>query len=238
MIYKIPFNFLLLGTTHTCVAICINGETKLIPTENYKSTVPSYVAFKQGSNEVLVGEVAKNQAHENPSGTIYNAKLLIGRKYEEVEELIQGWSFNVIESNHNPVISLRNNQVIQPEFISAKILSHIKQLAEKYCQGKPITRAVITVPAYFKNGQRQATLDAGRIAGIEVLQIINEPTAAALAYNLQHSSTLLRTIRTQDTLNVLVYDLGGGTFDVSVLTIDKFGMIQVQAVKGCNLGEK
>ncbi len=213
-----------LGTTYSCFGVYINGQVEIITNEQGNRTLPSYVSFT--NEERYIGETAKNMAGQNPKNTVYDAKRLIGRKYndETIQNDLEHYTFDIVKDNNSrPVIQveyLDETKQFYPEQISAMILEKIKNLAEKYL-GKPVTKAVITVPAYFNDAQRNATKDAGRIAGLDVLRIINEPTAAALAYGLQEKSTK----------NILVYDLGGGTFDVTVLTLDD-GVFEVKSTAG------
>jgi len=219
-----------LGTTYSCVAVWSLAEDRVIviPNSMGNFTTPSYVAFTD--DERLIGDAAKNQAALNPLNTIYDAKRLIGRKFSEsiVQNDLKHWPFSVVSSSNlddKPKILARyknTDKSFSAEEISSMILSHMKEIAEKFI-GKPVKKAVITVPAYFNDSQRQATADAGTIAGLEVLRIINEPTAAALAYGLGDTNIKDR--------NILIFDLGGGTFDVSILNVDD-GVFQVLAVHG------
>ncbi|THD28308.1 Glucose-regulated [Fasciola hepatica] len=203
-----------LGTTYCCVATFQNGVVEIIPNDQGNLTTPSYVAFT--STQRLVGEAAKEQATRNPSNTVYDAKRLIGRRIDEVmvkDDRIN-WPFDVI--HHQGKLKIRVEvdglgRLFLPEEISSMLLDKMKQVAEAYL-GTSVIDAVVTVPAYFNNTQRQATKDAGIIAGLNVLRVISEPTAAAIAYGLDKTK--------KKECNVLVYDLGGGTFDVSVLTIN------------------
>ncbi|TPP65837.1 DnaK-type molecular chaperone BiP [Fasciola gigantica] len=203
-----------LGTTYCCVATFQNGVVEIIPNDQGNLTTPSYVAFT--STQRLVGEAAKEQATRNPSNTVYDAKRLIGRRIDEVmvkDDRIN-WPFDVI--HHQGKLKIRVEvdglgRLFLPEEISSMLLDKMKQVAEAYL-GTSVIDAVVTVPAYFNNTQRQATKDAGIIAGLNVLRVISEPTAAAIAYGLDRTK--------KKECNVLVYDLGGGTFDVSVLTIN------------------
>ena len=215
-----------LGTTFSCVGVFQNGKTEIIANSQGNRTTPSYVAFTD--NERLIGDAAKNQSHGNPNNTIFDAKRLIGRKYSEesVQKDKKLWPFQVLaDSNDKPQICARYKGEMKKyhaEEISSMVLSHMKETAEAYL-GETVTDAVITVPAYFNDSQRQATKDAGKIAGLNVLRIINEPTAAAIAYGLQGKG--------KGEQNVLIFDLGGGTFDVSLLTIDE-GIFEVKATAG------
>jgi molecular chaperone DnaK len=199
-----------LGTTNSCVAIVEAGNTKIIENSEGARTTPSIVAYN--NDEVLVGASAKRQAVTNPKNTIYAAKRLIGRKFKEkaVQKDIDLMPYEIIESKNGDAWVRANGKELAPPQISAEVLRKMKQTAEDYL-GQTVTQAVITVPAYFNDQQRQATKDAGQIAGLEVLRIINEPTAAALAYGVDKSSDKDR--------KVAVYDLGGGTFDVSIIEI-------------------
>jgi len=199
-----------LGTTNSCVAIIENGNTKVIENSEGARTTPSIVAYT--NNEVLVGASAKRQAITNPKNTIYAAKRLIGRKFTEqaVQKDINLMPYKIIQADNGDAWVEANNEKLAPPQISAEVLRKMKKTAEDYL-GSEVTQAVITVPAYFNDSQRQATKDAGRIAGLEVLRIINEPTAAALAYGVDKESKVDRKIA--------VYDLGGGTFDISIIEI-------------------
>jgi molecular chaperone DnaK len=208
-----------LGTTNSVIAAWEGGEAKVLPNAEGARTTPSVVAFTD-TGERLVGQLARRQAILNPKGTIYSAKRFIGRKYDEVSEEAKAVAFDVVPGpNGEARFEIRGKQYA-PEEISALILRKLADDAGKYL-GERVTEAVITVPAYFNDAQRQATKDAGRIAGLEVLRIINEPTAAALAYGLDK--------RGHET--VLVFDLGGGTFDVSLLDVGD-GVVEVRATAG------
>jgi heat shock protein 5 len=214
-----------LGTTYSCVGVYTAGRVEIVANDQGNRITPSYVAFTD--TERLIGDAAKNQATVNPNRTIYDAKRLIGRKFtdDEVQRDLKHWPFAVKDKNGKPAIevSLRESETkqFQPEEISAMVLTKMKETAEAYL-GKSIQNAVVTVPAYFNDAQRQATKDAGTIANINVQRIINEPTAAAIAYGLDKKG---------GEKNILVFDLGGGTFDVSILTIDQ-GVFEVVATKG------
>jgi len=199
-----------LGTTNSCVAIVENGSTKVIENSEGARTTPSIVAYT--SNEILVGASAKRQAVTNPKNTIYAAKRLIGRKFKEpaVQKDIDLMPYKITEATNGDAWVEANGEQLAPPQISAEVLRKMKKTAEDYL-GQEVTQAVITVPAYFNDSQRQATKDAGRIAGLEVLRIINEPTAAALAYGVDKADKKDR--------KVAVYDLGGGTFDISIIEI-------------------
>ena len=212
-----------LGTTNSCMSVMEGGESVVIPNSEGARTTPSVVAFAKGG-ERLVGQAAKRQAVTNPSNTIFSAKRFIGRKFDEVQEEAASLPYNVVSGKNGDAyieceVSGKKEQ-FAPEQISAMILGKLKSDAEAYL-GETVTEAVITVPAYFNDAQRQATKDAGQIAGLEVKRIINEPTAAALAYGLDKG---------QDEV-IAVYDLGGGTFDVSILEIGD-GVFEVKATNG------
>ncbi|MDD5300490.1 MAG: molecular chaperone DnaK [Gallionella sp.] len=199
-----------LGTTNSCVAIMENGKTKVIENAEGTRTTPSIIAYME-DGEVLVGAPAKRQAVTNPKNTLYGVKRLIGRRFEEpmVQKDIKMVPYDIIKAkNGDAWIKVRNKEISAPE-ISAEVLMKMKKTAEDYL-GEPVTEAVITVPAYFNDSQRQATKDAGRIAGLEVKRIINEPTAAALAFGLD---------KQEGDRKIAVYDLGGGTFDISIIDI-------------------
>merc|ERR1719461_1114146 len=213
-----------LGTTYSCVGIYENGKVSIIANDQGNRITPSYVAFTE--TERLVGDAAKNQAAVNPKNTVFDAKRLIGRKYGDktVKSDMKLWPFDVVNKDSKPHIKVQykgESRTFAPEEISAFVLQKMKQTAENYL-GHPVTHAVVTVPAYFDDSQRQATKDAGTIAGMTVLRIINEPTAAAIAYGLDKQN--------RET-NIIVYDLGGGTFDVSLLTLDE-GVFEVLATHG------
>jgi molecular chaperone DnaK len=208
-----------LGTTNSCIATVEGGHPTVIPNAEGQRTTPSVVAFTE-DGERLVGQLARRQAILNPKGTIYSAKRFIGRRFEEVQSELNAVSFDVVAGPDGAVrFEIRGKQYA-PEEISAQVLRKLVEDASKFL-GEKVTEAVITVPAYFNDAQRQATKDAGRIAGVEVLRIINEPTAAALAYGLDRAQNE----------TVLVYDLGGGTFDVSVLDVGD-GVVEVRATSG------
>ncbi|CAB3258271.1 unnamed protein product [Arctia plantaginis] len=212
-----------LGTAYSCVAVWKQGSVEVIANELGNRTTPSCVAFTESGR--LIGEEARNQAAFNSANTIFNAKRLIGRRYDDigVQTNLRHWPFKITNENGKPMILVQNNEQTKsfaPEEISSMVLFKMKEIAENYL-GKKVDKAVITVPAYFNDSQRQATRTAGLIAGLEVLRITNEPTAAALAYGLDRKGDK----------NVLVYDLGGGTFDVSVLSI--FGSVyEVKSTAG------
>ena len=214
-----------LGTTYSCVGIFKNGRVEIIPNEFGNRITPSFVAFTD--EERLVGEAAKNQAHMNPERSIYVVKRLIGRKFDdkEVQRDIKWLPYKVVSKGGKPYVEVDMPGVgvkqLSPEEVSSMILIKMKEIAENFL-GQEVKHAVITVPAYFNDAQRQATKDAGMISGLEVLRIINEPSAAAIAYGLDKKS---------GEKNVVVFDLGGGTFDVSLLTIDN-GVFEVLATAG------
>jgi len=213
-----------LGTTYSCVGVFQNGKVEIIANEQGNRITPSYVAFT--STERLIGDAAKNQVASNPENTVYDAKRLIGRKYADrtVKADMKLWPFEVFDKDSKPYIRVEykgKKQTFAAEEISAMVLTKMKNIAEDYL-GKDVTHAVITVPAYFDDAQRQSTKDAGTIAGLTVMRIINEPTAAAIAYGLDKNN--------KET-NIMVYDLGGGTFDVSLLTLDE-GVFEVVATNG------
>jgi heat shock protein 1/8 len=216
-----------LGTTFSAVAVWQNGRVEIIANDQGNRTTPSYVAFT--SEDRLIGDSAKGQAAANPSNTIYDAKRLIGRKFNDqiVQQDISHWPFKVIESTGGrPKFDVEwkgERHQFLPEEISAAVLTKMKLIAESYL-GHSVKDAVITVPAYFNDSQRQATKDAGAIAGLNVLRIINEPTAAALAYGLDK-------VEQKGEKNVLVFDCGGGTHDISILTLDE-GVFEVKATGG------
>ncbi|MFH1020390.1 MAG: Hsp70 family protein, partial [Pseudomonadota bacterium] len=210
-----------LGTTNSCVAVMEGGEPKVIANVEGNRTTPSVVAFSN-SGERLVGQVAKRQAVTNPTRTLHAIKRLIGRKFidAEVKKSIEISPFKIVNGKDGDAAVEVDGKVMTPAEISAMILTKMKQTAEEYL-GEEVTEAVITVPAYFNDSQRQATKDAGRIAGLNVQRIINEPTAAALAYGLDKKGEE----------KIAVFDLGGGTFDVSVLEIGD-GVFEVKSTNG------
>ena len=207
-----------LGTTNSCVAVMEGGEPKVIPNEEGGRTTPSVVGFTK-TGERLVGQVAKRQAITNPENTVYSIKRFMGRRFNEVSEEIKMVPYKVVQSGDHVAILAQGKEYTPPQ-ISALILQKLKKAAEDYL-GEKVTEAVITVPAYFNDAQRQATKDAGQIAGLEVKRIINEPTAAALAYGLD---------KVKDE-TIAVYDFGGGTFDISILEVGE-GVIEVKATNG------
>ncbi|MEV6036844.1 molecular chaperone DnaK [Nonomuraea sp. NPDC052116] len=208
-----------LGTTNSVIAATVDGHPTVLPNAEGSRTTPSVVAFTD-QGERLVGQMARRQAILNPKGTIYSSKRFIGRRFDEVKSEIHAVSFDVVEGPQGAVRFQVGDKQYAPEEVSGLVLRKLAADAAKYL-GEKVTEAVITVPAYFNDAQRQATKDAGRIAGLEVLRIINEPTAAALAYGLDK--------KTNET--VLVFDLGGGTFDVSILDIGE-GVVEVRATSG------
>ncbi|XP_049304492.1 heat shock protein 68-like [Bactrocera dorsalis] len=215
-----------LGTTYSCVGVFQHGKVEIIANDQGNRTTPSYVAFTD--SERLIGDAAKNQVAMNPKNTVFDAKRLIGRKYDDqkIQADMKHWPFTVVNDCGKPKLSVEfkgEQKKFAPEEISSMVLTKMKETAEAYL-GTSVRDAVITVPAYFNDSQRQATKDAGAIAGLNVLRIINEPTAAALAYGLDKN---LKGER-----NVLIFDLGGGTFDVSILTIDEGSLFEVRATAG------
>lgn len=217
-----------IGTTTSCAAIWINDRVEIIPdTQTGSRIIPSYVSFSD--EEKLVGDAAKNQSTMNPKNTVYDTKRLIGRKFDDpiVQDDIKLWSFAVSgDVNNKPLINVKykkEDKTFHPEEISAMVIQRLKETTESFI-GHPLKKVVITVPAYFNDSQRQATKDAGAIAGLEVLRIINEPTAAAIAYGLDKTDD-------KKERNILVFDCGGGTHDVSILTLDG-GIFEVKATGG------
>jgi heat shock protein 1/8 len=214
-----------LGTTYSCVGVWQNDRVEIIANDQGNRTTPSYVAFNE--KERLIGDAAKNQVSMNPTNTVFDAKRLIGRSMSDlnVQRDMKHWPFKVVPGKSNqPMIQVNYNdeeKIFSPEEISSMILIKMKEIAESYL-GKEVKNAVITVPAYFNDSQRQSTKDAGLIAGLNVLRIINEPTAAAIAYGLD---------KKKEEQTILIFDLGGGTFDVSILSIDD-GIFEVKATAG------
>src|SRR5512136_2609754 len=210
-----------LGTTNSCVAIMEGGQIKVIENSEGARTTPSIVAYQE-DGEILVGASAKRQAVTNPRNTLYAVKRLIGRRFEEkeVQKDINLMPFKIVKApNGDAWVEVRGKK-IAPQQVSAEVLRKMKKTAEDYL-GEEVKEAVITVPAYFNDSQRQATKDAGRIAGLDVKRIINEPTAASLAYGLDKKKDE----------KIAVYDLGGGTFDISILEIGE-GVIEVKSTNG------
>jgi heat shock protein 1/8 len=215
-----------LGTTYSCVAVYEGNSVEIIANEQGSFTTPSFVSFT--SEERLIGEAAKNQAAMNPANTVFDIKRLIGRRFDDdtVKKDVESWPFKVVDQGGNPMVQveyLGETKTFSPQEISAMVLTKMKEVAEVKL-GKKIEKAVVTVPAYFNDNQRQATKDAGSISGLNVLRIINEPTAAAIAYGLGSG-------KSEKERNVLIYDLGGGTFDVSLLHIQG-GVFTVKATAG------
>ncbi|HEU4618526.1 MAG TPA: Hsp70 family protein, partial [Gammaproteobacteria bacterium] len=210
-----------LGTTNSCVAVMEGGTPKVIENSEGDRTTPSIVAFTK-DGEVLVGQTAKRQAVTNPQNTLFAIKRLIGRRFDDavVQKDVGMVPYKIVRADNGDAwVEVQGKKMAPPE-ISARVLTKMKQTAEDYL-GEKVTEAVITVPAYFNDSQRQATKDAGKIAGLEVKRIINEPTAAALAYGLDKKSSE----------TILVFDLGGGTFDVSILEVGD-GVVEVKATSG------
>ncbi|OWF52590.1 78 kDa glucose-regulated protein-like [Mizuhopecten yessoensis] len=214
-----------LGTTYSCVGVFKNGRVEIIANDQGNRITPSYVAFTS-EGERLIGDAAKNQLTSNPENTVFDVKRMIGRTWDDksVQKDIKFYPFNVVNKGNKPHVDVDTGSArksFSPEEISAMVLGKMKEIAEAFL-GKEVSNAVITVPAYFNDAQRQATKDAGTIAGLNVMRIINEPTAAAIAYGLD---------KKEGEKNILVFDLGGGTFDVSLLTIDN-GVFEVVATNG------
>ena len=214
-----------LGTTYSCVGVWQNDRVEIIANDQGNRTTPSYVAFTD--TERIIGDGAKNQASQNPKNTVFDAKRLIGRKFsdKQTQSDLKFFPFNVVDKQDKPYISVESRgerREFLPEEISSMVLVKMKEIAESYL-GTKVTDAVITVPAYFNDAQRAATRDAGSIAGLNVLRIINEPTAASIAYGLDK--------KTEEERHILIFDLGGGTFDVSILSIEE-GVYEVKSTAG------
>merc|ERR1712012_732498 len=215
-----------LGTTYSCVGVFEHGKVEILANDQGNRTTPSYVAFND--TERLIGDAAKNQVAMNPTNSVFDAKRLLGRKFTDasVQSDKKHWSFNVISDGGKPNVQVEykgEEKVFSPEEISSMVLQKMKEIAESYL-GTTVTDAVVTVPAYFNDAQRQATKDAGSIAGLNVLRIVNEPTAAAIAYGLDKKAS-------GGEKNILIFDLGGGTFDVSILSIED-GIFEVKSTAG------
>src|SRR5438876_4002090 len=208
-----------LGTTNSVVAVMEGGQPTVIPNQEGSRTTPAVVAFTK-SGERLVGQVAKRQSITNPENTIFSIKRFMGRRYEEVSEEMKMVPYKVVRGDNGDARVDIGGKKYSPPEISAMILTKLKEAAESYL-GEKVTQAVITVPAYFNDAQRQATKDAGKIAGLEVMRIINEPTAAALAYGLDKKKNE----------TIAVYDFGGGTFDISILEVGD-GVVEVKSTNG------
>jgi len=206
-----------LGTTNSVVSIMEGDEPKIIENQEGARTTPSIVAFT--GDEVLVGQTAKNQAVTNPERTIHSIKRFIGMRFNDLQDEIKKVSYKVVPTGNDVRVEI-DGKKYSPEEISAKVLTKLKKAAEAYL-GQPVTEAVITVPAYFNDSQRQATKDAGKIAGLDVKRIINEPTAAALAYGLDKKKDEI----------IAVYDFGGGTFDISILEVGE-NVVEVISTNG------
>ena len=215
-----------LGTTYSCVGVWQNDRVEILPNDQGNRTTPSYVAFTD--SERMIGDAAKNQTAMNPMNTVFDAKRLIGLKFSDpkVQDDIKDWSYKVVSGKSDKAtveIEFKGEKKrFEPEEISSMVLTKMKETAETFL-GKTVTDAVVTVPAYFNDSQRQATKDAASIAGLNCLRIINEPTAAAIAYGLDKDKS--------KEMNVIIFDLGGGTFDVDLLTIED-GIFEVKATAG------
>ena len=215
-----------LGTTYSCVGIFKNNNVDIISNSLGNRTTPSWVSFCNSTNEILVGEAAKNIYTKNTENTIYDIKRLIGKKFSEVQNEIKNLTYTVI-GDSNDRIQVQVNYLGEikkyyPEQISAMILEHLKKIAEDYL-GKEIKKAIVTVPAYFSDKQRSATKDAGTIAGLDVIRIINEPTSSAIAYGLEKIN--------EEEKHIVIFDTGGGTHDISILTLDG-GVFEVKSTSG------
>ncbi|MBD3423266.1 MAG: Hsp70 family protein, partial [Candidatus Latescibacteria bacterium] len=208
-----------LGTTYSCMSCIEGGEPVIIPNDQGERTTPSVVALAK-NNERLVGQFAKRQAVTNPDNTVHSVKRFMGRKYESAREEIERMNFEIIRGKKDEILMDLGGKRNRPEEISAMILQNLKRDAEEFLSDN-VNEAVITVPAYFNDAQRQATKDAGKIAGLKVLRIINEPTAAAMSYGFDKDKTG----------KIAVYDLGGGTFDISILELSQ-GVYQVKSTNG------
>src|SRR3990167_266400 len=208
-----------LGTTNSVDSFVEGGKPKVIPNKEGGNTTPSIVAFTKDGQR-LVGTVAKRQAVTNPENTISSSKRFIGHTFDEVKNEAKNYPYHIVRRDNGDVAFTAQGKEQTPQEIASAVLSNLKQVAEEYL-GHPVTEAVITVPAYFNDSQRQATKDAGRIAGLDVKRIINEPTAAALAYGADKKKSG----------NIVVFDFGGGTFDVSILEIND-GVIEVRSTNG------
>uniref|UniRef100_A0A1B6G4X3 Uncharacterized protein n=2 Tax=Cuerna arida TaxID=1464854 RepID=A0A1B6G4X3_9HEMI len=223
---RVPAVGIDLGTTYSCVGVWQHGKVEIIANDQGNRTTPSYVAFTDC--ERLIGDAAKSQVAMNPKNTVFDAKRLIGRRFDDqkIQDDMKHWPFTVVSDGGKPKIQVEYKGEVKkfaPEEISSMVLTKMREISETYLGGK-VTDAVITVPAYFNDSQRQATKDAGAIAGLNVLRIINEPTAAALAYGLDKNL--------KGEKNVLIFDLGGGTFDVSILAIDEGSLFEVKSTAG------
>jgi heat shock protein 1/8 len=228
MTSKAPAIGIDLGTTYSCVGVLQYGKVEIIANEQGNRITPSYVAFTD--SERLIGDSAKSQLAKNPNNTIYDVKRLIGRRFYDthVQDYIKLWPFKVVSEAAKPKILVKfknETKRFAPEEISSMLLLKMKEIAESYI-GKKCTDAVITVPAYFNDSQRQATKDAGAIAGLNVLRIINEPTAAAIAYGLDKKSM-------KGEQNILIFDLGGGTNNVTVMALER-GIFEIKSTAGNN----